>query len=96
MERRRSFSGPVQVNAVAEVEEDDELRGGGSAQACRCVAERGGRREGKEEKMKRGLPNPMYKEKGNRWAQKTRRPKKDFPANRTPRFSGWLLRIRIC
>ena len=59
------FSGPVQVDAAAEVEEDDELRGGGSAQKCRCVAERGGRREGKEGKMKGGLLDPIYKEKGN-------------------------------
>ena len=47
------FSGPVQVDAAAMVEEDDELRGGGSAQACRCVAERGGRREGKRGNGKR-------------------------------------------
>ena len=40
------FSGPVQVDAAAEVEDDDELRNGGSAQMCRGVVERGGRREG--------------------------------------------------
>ena len=44
------FSGPVQVDAAAEVEDDDELCGGGSAQTCRCVAERGGRRGGKRGK----------------------------------------------
>ena len=65
MKRRRSFSCPVQVDAAAEVEEDDELRGGGNAQACRCVMERGGRREGKEGEMKGGLLDPIYKEKGN-------------------------------
>ena len=48
------FSGPVQVDAAAEVEDDDELRSGsGSAQTCRCVAERGGRREGKRGNGKR-------------------------------------------
>ena len=96
MKRRRSFSGPVQVDAAAKVEEDDELRGGGNAQKSRCVMERGGRREGKEGKMKGGLFDPIYKEKGNRWARKTRRPKNDYPAARTPQFSGWLLKIRIC
>ena len=40
------FSGHVQVDAAAEVEEDDEFRGGGRAQVCRCAAESGGRREG--------------------------------------------------
>ena len=59
------FSGPVQVDAAAEVEEDDVLRSDGSAQACRCIMERGGRREGKEGKMKGGLLDPIYKEKGN-------------------------------
>ena len=28
--------------------------------------------------MKRGLSDPIYKEKGNRWARKMRRPKKLF------------------
>ena len=78
------FSGPVQVDAAAEVEDDDELRGGGSARTCRCVAERGGRREGKEGKMKGGLLDPIYKEKGNRWARKMRRPKNDYTAARMP------------
>ena len=62
------FSGSVQVDAVAEVEDDGEIRSGGRAQVCRCVAERGGRREGEEGKMKGGLFDPIYKEKGNRWA----------------------------
>ena len=37
MERCRSCSDLVQVNAVAGVKEVDEF-GGGGAQACRCVA----------------------------------------------------------
>ena len=39
MKRRHSFSGLVQVDAAAGVEEADEF-GGGGAQACRCVAKR--------------------------------------------------------
>ena len=37
------FSGSVQVDAAAEVEEDNELRSGAGVQTCRCVA-KGGRR----------------------------------------------------
>ena len=48
------FSGPIQVDAAAEVEDDDKLRGGDGAQTCRCVAEKGGRREGKRGKWKEG------------------------------------------
>ena len=44
-------------------------------------------------KMKR-LPDPIYKERGNRRAQKSRRPKNDYPAARTPRSWGWLLKIK--
>ena len=40
MKRRLSFSGPVQVDAAAEVEEGDGLCGGGSAQACRSVVKK--------------------------------------------------------
>ena len=96
MERCRSYSDPVQVGAAAEVKENDELRGGGSAQTSRCVTKRGGRRRRKERKMERGLPDPIYKEKGNRRARKTRRPKNDYPTDRMPRFLGWILKIMIC
>ena len=42
----------------------------------------------KRGKMKEGLLDPIYKEKGNRWARKTRTPKNDYLAIRTPRFLG--------
>ena len=35
-------------------------------------------------KNERRVFDPIYKEKGNRWARKTRRPKNDYPAARTP------------
>ena len=37
----------------------------------------------------------IYKEKANKWARKTRRPKHGYPAAQAPRFSGRLLKIRI-
>ena len=49
MERSRSFSGLVHVDAAAWVEEADELDGGG-AQACRRVV----KREDEDEKEKGG------------------------------------------
>ena len=57
-------------------------------------------REEEEDEKARGesewrLFDPIYKEKGNRWARKMRRPKNDYPAARAPRLSGWLLKIRI-
>ena len=94
--RAHAFSGPVQVDAAANVKEDDELPGGGNAQKSRCVTERGGRQEGKTGKIKGGMLDPIYKEKGNRWVRKMRRPKNDYPAAWMPRFLGWLLKIRIC
>ena len=56
-EQRRGaavFFDPVQVDAAAVVEDDNELRSGSNAQTCRSVVERGGRREGKRRKWKEG------------------------------------------
>ena len=55
--------------------------------------EREGEDEKEKGKMKR-LPGPIYKERGNRRARKSRRPKNDYPAAQTPRSSGWLLKIK--
>ena len=41
MEGHRGFSGPVQVDAAAGVEEADEF-GRGGVQRCRCVAKKKG------------------------------------------------------
>ena len=38
------------------------------------------------------LSDPIYKERVNRRAQETRRPKNDYPAAWTPRFLGWLIK----
>ena len=84
----------LQVDAAAGVEEADDL-GGGGAQVCRCVAKREVEDDKEKGEMKR-LSDPIYKERGNRRARKMRRPKNDYLAARTPRFSGWLLKIRIC
>ena len=45
-------------------------------------------------KMKR-LTDPIYKERSNSRARKSRRPKNDYLAARMPRSSRWLLKIRI-
>ena len=66
MERCRSCSGLVQVDAAAGVKEADEL-GGGGAQVCRCVVKGEVEDEKKKGEMER-LFVPIYKERVNRRA----------------------------
>ena len=57
------------------------------------------RRESWETRRRRrrmeGLFDPIYKEKDNRQVRESRRPKSNYPAAPTPRFSEWFLKIRI-
>ena len=67
--------------------------GGGGARAA--VGSREEEDDGKGENEERPVM-PIYKEKTDKWARKTRRPKiMGIQLVRTPRFSGWLLKIRI-
>ena len=47
-------------------------------------------------RITQGRFDPIVKEKVNKWARKTGRPKNGYPAARAPRFSGRPLKIRIC
>ena len=44
------------------------------------------RREGEERRMRKGWFDPIYKERGNMQARKTRRQNDDYLANWTPQF----------
>ena len=68
------------------------LRDGGGA---RVTKSRERRKTMEREENETRLVVVIYKEKNNKWAQKTRRPKiMGIQLVRTPRFSGWLLKIR--
>ena len=88
----QSFSGPVQGDAAAKDEEDGVLRGGGGARVTESRERKRTKETGENEKRQF---DPIYKEKADKWAQKTRRPKHGYPAVRAPRFSGQVLKIKI-
>ena len=84
------YSGPTQVDAAAEVEEDEVLcGGGGGARATEGFREEEDARKGENEERpvvaiyKEGLISG-HKKRGGR--------KHGYPAAQTPRFSGRLLR----
>ena len=87
------FSGLIQVDAAAEVEEDEVRCGGGGARAA--VGLREEEDAGKGENEERPVV-PIYKGKTDKWARKTRRPKHiGIQPVRMSRFSRWYLKIRI-
>ena len=75
------------------VEEDEVRCAGGGTRAA--VGSREEEDDGKGENEERQVV-PIYKGKTDKWARKSRRPKNmGIQLVRTPRFSGWLLKIRI-
>ena len=87
------FSGQAQVDAAAGVEEDEVRCGGGGARATEGSREEEDDGKGENEEIPVVL---IYKGKTDKWVRKTRRPKNmGIQLVRTPRFSGWLLKIRI-
>ena len=89
------FSDPTQVDAAAKVEEDEVLRNGGGTRAAQGHARKKTMERGR---MRRDLSTVLIR-KANKWAQKTRRPERGYPAARAPRFSGKLLKqrsVEIC
>ena len=63
------LSGSTQVDAAAEVDEEEMLCGGGGARAAEGLREK---EEGEKCEM---ASDPIYKERGDRQARKTTRPK---------------------
>ena len=79
------FLWTVQGDAAAELEDDDERCGGSGARATEGLRERKKTMEKGENEERPFVP--IYKEKADKWARKTRRPKHGYPATQAPRFS---------
>ena len=80
------FLWTAQGDAADDLEDDDERCGGGGARAIEGLQER--RKTMEKGENEERLVMPIYKDKTDKWAQKTRRPKHDYPATQAPRFSG--------
>ena len=86
---RRRFSGPVQGDAAAKVGEDQGRGGGGGARALERQ-----RRKTREKGVTKAYGPGLFIRVTDKWARETRRPRRDYLATETPRFSGWSLKIR--
>ena len=83
------FSGSTQVDAAAEVEEDEVLCSGGGARAAVGLREEEDARKGR---MRKDLDRSICKGRLISGREKRGGRKYGYPASRTPRFLGWSLR----
>ena len=83
------FSRSTQVDAAAEVEEDEMRCSGGGARATEGLREEEDAGKAKNEERPVG---PIYKERLLSGREKQGGRKYGYPATRTPRFSGRSLR----